>query len=89
MLRANALVRNVIKALGAKDERAITSLELRRQWSNVRYAALGAIIPNGLGESTLADVSYTTRLRWRLASIDVSTRAALSALRRRRSNGQR
>jgi aarF domain-containing kinase len=89
VLRANALVRNVIKALGAKDERAVTALEIRRQWSNVRYAALGVIIPNGLGESTLANVPYPTRLRWRLATIGVSTRTAFFALRRRLSTHRR
>jgi len=82
VLRANALVRNVVKALGDKHERNIGILEARRQWSNVKYAVLGLCVQRGLEDKTIRSVSLGYRLKWQLRVVGVRSRAALAALRR-------
>ena len=82
VLRANALVRNVIKALGNSHAGNISLLEAKRQWSNVRYAILGLCIPRGLGDSTIRTASLGCRVKWRLRTVVVGARATLSAFRR-------
>jgi aarF domain-containing kinase len=90
VLRANALVRNVIKALGDSRESSIAALEMKRQWCNVRYAALGLIVPRALGASSISrGVSTRRKLLWRARSFGifarVSRRAFARVFARRRS----
>ena len=82
VLRANALVRNVIKALGNSHAGNISILEAKRQWSNVRYAVLGLCIPRGLGDSTIRTSAFGCRVKWRLRTVGVGARTTLSAFRR-------
>ena len=83
VLRANALVRNVIKALGDSRERSIAALEMKRQWCNVRYAALGLIIPRALGETSISrGVSLRRKLLWRVRAFGVFARVSRRAFAR-------
>ena len=86
VLRANALVRNLVKALGDSREKEMTALEIKRQWSNVRYASLGIVLPKALGSSSAARASPLVKLRWRLRELRVFLRASRRAARALRAH---
>ena len=81
VLRANALVRNLIKALGDSRESSVSALEIKRQWSNVRFASLGLVVPRALGASTASSASLAVKLRWRAHELGISARASVRAAR--------
>ena len=82
VLRANALVRNVIKALGNSNERETTALEIKRQWAHIRYAVLGTLVPNSLGARTVSTTPTLTKIRWKLSTFVVGAKVSKRAFTR-------